>query len=64
MPVVVSSIYNTNNVNAGEFAGSELWSVLNAGICSHSSGAGAVPVMDSLRKSCISTIYIHRYQCG
>ena len=46
MSVVVSSVYNTNNVNAGKFAGSEPWSVVNAGICSHSSGAGAVPVMD------------------
>ena len=38
--------YNTNNVNAGKFAGSEPWSVVNAGIISHPGGVGAVPVMD------------------
>ena len=46
MPVVVNSVYNTNNVNAGKFVGSQPWSVVNAGIYSHSGGAGAVPVMD------------------
>ena len=46
MPVVVNLVYDTNNVNAGKFAGSEPWSVVNAGIYSHSGGAGAVPVMD------------------
>ena len=44
MPVVVNSMYNTSNVNAGKFAGSELRSLVNAGIYSHSGGAGAVPV--------------------
>ena len=46
MPVVVNSVYNANNVNAGKFAASEPWSVVNASIYSHSGGAGAVPVMD------------------
>ena len=42
---MVSSVYNTNNVNAGKLAGSKPWSVVNAGIYSHSGGVGAVPVM-------------------
>ena len=45
MPVVENSVHNANNVNAGKFASSGPWSVLNAGIYSHSSGAGAVPIM-------------------
>ena len=43
---MVNSVYNTNNVNAGKFVGSQPWSVVNTGIYSHSGGAGAVPVMD------------------
>ena len=46
MPVLVSSVYNTTKVNAGKFAGSDPWSVVYAGICSHSIGACAVPEMD------------------
>ena len=48
MPVTATSVYNRNNVNAGTFAGSEPWSVVNAGagIYFLSCGAGAVPVMD------------------
>ena len=44
--VVVNPSYNTNHVNAGKITGSGPWSVVNAGIYSHSSGVGAVPVMD------------------
>ena len=50
MPVVVNSFYNTYNVNAGKFAGSEPWSVVDAGIYSHSGGAVVVPVMDFKEK--------------
>ena len=32
MPVAVNSVYNTDNINARKFAGSEPWSVVNAGI--------------------------------
>ena len=46
MPVVANSFYNAYNVNAGKFAGSKLWSVVDAGIYSYSGGAGAVPVMN------------------
>ena len=46
MPVVVNSDYIANNVNAGKIAGSEQRSVVNAGIYSHSGGAGAVAVMN------------------
>ena len=46
VPVVVNHVYNANNANAGKFDGSESLSVINAGINSHSGGAGAVPVMD------------------
>ena len=45
VPVVVNSLYSANNVNAGKMAGSEQGSVIDAGIYSHSGGAGAVPVM-------------------
>ena len=45
MRVVVNSSYNTSNVNSGKIAGSEPWSVVNAGVYSHSSGVCAVPVM-------------------
>ena len=43
---MVNSLYKKTNVIAGTFAGSESFSVVNAGIHSHSGGAGAVPVMD------------------
>ena len=46
VPVVIHLDYNTNNVNAGKIAGSEPWSVVNAGIYLHSSGVGAVPVIN------------------
>ena len=45
VPVMVKSFYNTTNVNAGKFAGSEPMSVVNAGTYSHSGGAGAVKVI-------------------
>ena len=54
MPVVVNSAYHPNNVNAGKTAGNEPCSIVNAGICLHSGGVGAVPVAD-FRKSCISS---------
>ena len=31
MPVAVNSVYTTNNINAGIFAGSKPWSVVNLG---------------------------------
>ena len=37
---MITHVYNANNVSAGKFAGSEPWSVVNAGIYSHSGGAG------------------------
>ena len=43
---MIKPVYNTANVNAGKCAGSEPWSVVNAGIYSHSGGAGAVPVIN------------------
>ena len=46
VPVVVNLVYSANNVNAGKIAGSEQRSVVDAGIYSHSGGAGAVPVMN------------------
>ena len=46
MPVMVTSVYNTNSINAGKFAVSEPWSVVNAGIYSQSGGDGAMPVID------------------
>ena len=46
VPVVVNSAYSVNNVNAGKIVGSEQRSVVDAGIYSHSGGAGAVPVMN------------------
>ena len=46
MPVMVRSVYNTNNVNTGQFLGRESRSVVNFGIYLHSGGAGAVPEMD------------------
>ena len=61
MPVVVNSVYTTNNVNAGKFARSEPRSVVIAGIYSHSGGVGAVPVM-ALRKSCNSSRDRYRYR--
>ena len=45
MPAVVNSVYSAHNVNAGKIAGGEQRWVVDAGICSHSGGAGAVPVM-------------------
>ena len=50
MSVVVNSVYNTNNVNAGKFAGSEQRPVVDAGIYSHSGGVCAVPVMNFKEK--------------
>ena len=50
MPVVVNSLYNAYNVNAGKFASSEPRSVIDAGIYSHSGGPGAVPVMNLKEK--------------
>ena len=41
-----NSVYNAYNVNAGKFAGSEPRSMVDAGVYSHSGGAGVVPVMD------------------
>ena len=40
MPVMVTSVYTANNVNAGKFAGSKPYSMANAGIYLHSGGAG------------------------
>ena len=46
VPVVVSSVYSANNVNAGKIAvGEQRW-VVDAGILSHSGGADAVPVLN------------------
>ena len=57
VPVVVNSVYSANNENAGKIAGSEQRSVVDAGIYSHSGGAGAVPVMN-FGKSCKSTSHL------
>ena len=46
MPVVVNSVHSANHVNAGKITGSEQRSVVDAGIYSHSGGAGVVPVMN------------------
>ena len=43
---MVNSLDATYSVNADKFAGSDPLSVVNAGIYSHSGGAGVVPVMD------------------
>ena len=40
VPVVVNLVYGANNVNAGKIAGSEQRPVVDAGIYSHSGGAG------------------------
>ena len=47
---MTKSVCNTSDVNADKFAGSEPWSVVNAGIYLHSGGAGAVTVMDFEKK--------------
>ena len=47
---MVISVYSANNVNAGKTAGSEQRSVVDAGIYSHSCGAGAVSVMNFWEK--------------
>ena len=51
---MVKSVHNINNVYAGKFSGSEPRSVVDAGIYSHSGGAGAVPVIN-FEKNCNSS---------
>ena len=46
LPVMVNAVYNTDNVNAGNFADNMLRSAGNAGCYLNFGGAGAVPVMN------------------
>ena len=61
---MVKSVYNTANVNAGKFAGSEPLLVVNAGTFSHSGGTGAVPEIDFEEKiaTLLATLYLQGIQ--